>query len=282
MPPRSVSEYSGTGGAGHTRRDFLKKALFTVVGWTSMWATYASATGRGGDGQERAQGQPRWGMVIDLDRCTACQACVVACSAENNQMLGSPAEAAMGRVIRWLKILPETIAEGPHIRQSLIPMPCQQCDNPPCTRVCPTSATFMNSEGIVGQVYDRCIGCRYCVNACPYTCKFFNWGTPTWPRDPAMSFNPDVSVRYQGVVEKCLFCHHRLERAKEKARTCGRPLQDGDYLPACAAACPAKAILFGDLNQPDSEVSRLTASRRGFRLLEELGTNPKVTYLREG
>lgn len=228
------------------------------------------------------KGERRWGMVIDLDRCTACQACVVACSVENNQMLGSPEEAALGRIIRWLKILPNTEKEGAHIRQTLIPMPCQHCEDPPCARVCPTSATFMNPEGIVGQVYDRCIGCRYCVNACPYTCKFFNWGEPQWPREVAMPFNPDVSVRYKGVVEKCLFCHHRLQRAGDRARRENRSLKEGDYVPACAVACPAQAIVFGDFNDPDSQASKWASSPRAFRILEELGTRPKVLYLREG
>ncbi|MBI4425822.1 MAG: 4Fe-4S dicluster domain-containing protein [Elusimicrobia bacterium] len=221
-------------------------------------------------------------MAIDLDRCTGCQSCVVACSVENNQPLGSPEEAAMGRVIRWLKILPSTEARAGRVRQSLIPMPCQHCDDPPCTRVCPTSATFTSPDGTVGQVYDRCIGCRYCVNACPYTCKFFNWGEPRWPSEVEPPFNPDVSVRYKGVVEKCLFCNHRLQRAKEKAREEGRELREGDYVPACKAACPAQAIAFGDMNDPGSAVSRLAASPRAFKMLEDLGTHPKVIYLKEG
>jgi len=247
----------------------------------ALFARARAFGARGEDVLVQEKGKHRWGMVIDLDRCTACQSCVVACSVENNQMLGGPEEAAMGRVIRWLKMLPQVEAAGPHVRQTLIPMPCQQCEDPPCTRVCP-SATFMNPEGIVGQVYDRCIGCRYCVNACPYTCKFFNWGKPRWPREVEMPFNPDVSVRYKGVVEKCLFCHHRLQRARDQARLEGRDIWEGDYTPACEAACPAQAIVFGDLNDPNSQVSRLAADRRAFRVLEELGTRPKVIYLREG
>lgn len=259
-----------------TRRDFLRILL---AGTGSLLAAGKTFAAKSEDEEVREQGKHRWGMVIDLDRCTACQACVVACSVENNQMLGNPQAAALGRIIRWLKILPEReVEESGRIRQSLIPMPCQQCDDPPCTRVCPVSATFMNPEGIVGQVYDRCIGCRYCVNACPYTCKFFNWRAPSI-QPPT---NPDVSVRPKGVVEKCLFCHHRLQRAREKAAAEGREIRAGDYIPACVAACPAKAITFGDLNDPDSEVSRLAASHRAFRILEELGTKPKVIYLREG
>lgn len=223
----------------------------------------------------------RWGMVIDLDKCTGCGACVAACSQENNLMLGSPEEAAMGRIIRWLKILPVLEGEYPSPKQRLVPMPCQQCENPPCTKVCPVFATFLNAEGIVGQVYARCIGCRYCVNACPYTCKFFNWKDSQWPSPMKASFNPDVSIRPKGVVEKCLFCHHRLQRAKETAALEGRNLRESDYQPACAEVCPAKAIVFGDLNDPQSDVSRLANSGRAFHLLEELGTEPKVTYLKE-
>lgn len=272
---------------GQSRRVFLKSLFIAVGGLVTAFGSQVWSAKKGMAGQNQEQvvhekGKHRWGMVIDLDRCTACQSCVVACSVENNQMLGSHEEAVVGRVIRWLKIFPETKAEGYHIKQSLIPLPCQQCENPPCARVCPTSATFMNLEGIVGQVYDRCIGCRYCVSACPYTCKFFNWGKPQWPTEVEPPFNPDVSLRYKGVVEKCLFCHHRLQRAKDNAREKGLQLREEDYIPACAAACPSKAIVFGDLNAPESKVSKLAADPRVFRLLEDLGTKPKVIYLREG
>ena len=233
--------------------------------------------------RKRESGEHRWGMAIDLDKCTGCGSCVIACSQENNQMLGDPSEAAMGRIIRWIKILPISEGEYPSPRQKLVPMPCQQCEDPPCVKVCPVYATFRNNEGIVGQVYARCIGCRYCVNACPYTCKFFNWKTPAWPVEMRMGLNPDVSVRPRGVVEKCLFCHHRLQRAKERAAAEGRrPLAEGDYQPACLEVCPAKAIVFGDLNNPDSDVAILSKGDRAFHLLEELGTHPKVTYLKEG
>ena len=222
-----------------------------------------------------------WGMAIDLDRCTACQSCVIACSVENNQMTGNPQEAAMGRVIRWIRVQPIMDKNASGTRQTLAPTPCMQCEDPPCIKVCPTAATFLDPEGIVGQVYPRCIGCRYCVNSCPYTAKFFNWETPSWPSPMADGQNPDVSPRYKGIVEKCLFCHQRLQRAKEKAALEERVLAEGDYIPACVSACPAKAIVFGDLDDPESEVSRLSRSPRAYRLLNELGTEPKVSYLRE-
>lgn len=222
---------------------------------------------------------PQWGMVIDLDKCSGCQVCVVACATENNTPLGSQKEAAMGRLIRWLQLLPQIEGEYPHITAKLIPIMCQQCEKPPCTYVCPVSATYPNPDGVVAQIYWRCIGCRYCVNACPYTIKWFNWFKPTWPKGLSQATNPDVELRDKGVTEKCCFCYHRLQRAKERAKVEGRQLRQSDYIPACAEACPTEAIVFGDLKDPDSEVSRLARSPRAFILLEELGTKPKVIYL---
>jgi molybdopterin-containing oxidoreductase family iron-sulfur binding subunit len=159
---------------------------------------------------------------------------------------------------------------------------CQQCDRPPCVDVCPTSATYLNPEGLVAQIYPRCIGCRYCTNACPYAVKVFNWTEPVWPESMAGMRNPDVSVRPKGVVEKCTFCHHRLINARERARAAGRELAPEDYVPACAQICPAEAMVFGDLSDPHSEVAALAGGPRAFRWMEELGTQPKVVYLREG
>ena len=223
---------------------------------------------------------PRWGMVIDLDVCSGCQACVVACATETNVSLGSNKEAAMGRLIRWIQTLVTLDGEYPHVTAQLLPVMCQQCERPPCTYVCPVAATYLNPDGVVAQIYWRCIGCRYCVNACPYTIKWFNWWTPSWPGEMEKGTNPDVELRYKGVVEKCLFCYHRFQRAKEQVKAEGRPLRQEDYLPACVEACPTNAIVFGNLDNPESEVSQLSRSPRAFRLLEELGTKPKVTYLK--
>lgn len=225
---------------------------------------------------------PKFGMVIDLDRCTGCQACVVACRVENNVPSAPPDQAAMGREISWMEIIETVSGEYPQVRARYMPRPCFQCENPPCIRVCPVKATYINPDGIVGQVYGRCIGCRYCTNACPYAAKYFNWYTPTWPEPLPQSLNPDVSVRPKGVVEKCTFCHHRLQKANEQCRAENRPLEDGDYVPACVQSCPTKAMYFGDLEEPTSEVATLARSSRAFRLLEELGTEPKVIYLTEG
>jgi molybdopterin-containing oxidoreductase family iron-sulfur binding subunit len=215
-----------------------------------------------------------WGMVIDLDRCTGCQACVMACKAENNVPAVGAREAARGRIISWMQVLVEESEE----RVRFLPRPCLQCDDPPCTKVCPVYATYRNPEGIVAQIYARCIGCRFCMAACPYNAKYFNW---LRYQKEAPGQNPDVSVRPKGVVEKCTFCHHRLQRARERALAEGRDLAPGEYIPACAEACPTRAIAFGDLSDPGGEVARLARSPRAFKLGEQLGTKPKVIYLSE-
>jgi Fe-S-cluster-containing dehydrogenase component len=231
---------------------------------------------------ERAKARPRWGMAIDLDRCTACQACTTACQLENNVPPPTPQAAAQGRSIRWMDMIPFVEGEYPRVKLRLLPRPCMHCDNPPCIKVCPVGATTKGEDGIVAQVYARCIGCRYCTTACPYTVRYFNWFEPSWPGDLGQALNPDVSVRPKGVAEKCTFCHHRLQKVRDRARAERREIEPGEYLPACAEACPTKAIAFGDLDDPGSEVARMARSPRMFRLLDDLGTEPKVYYLREG
>lgn len=225
----------------------------------------------------------RWGMVIDLDRCTGCQACVVSCRKENNVALAGQVATELDRGIFWMAMMTVADGEYPDLHMQFVPTPCNHCENPPCIKVCPVGATRINEDGIVAQIFPRCIGCRYCTTACPYTRRYFNWRAPAWTGEQRSRLNPDVSVRPSGVVEKCTFCHHRIHAAKYRARREGRELNDQDVrtLPACAESCPAGAIVFGNLNDPDSEVSRLRKSRRAFQLLEELGTHPKVFYLRE-
>jgi Fe-S-cluster-containing dehydrogenase component len=224
----------------------------------------------------------RWGMVIDLDRCNGCQACEIACRSENNIAVGGPTAAGENRTIFWMRVLSEVHGEWPEVRTRFLPRPCMQCDRPPCTAVCPVRATQIDEEGIVAQVYPRCIGCRYCANACPYTVKYFNWYAPEWPDSERSLLNPDVSVRPKGVIEKCTFCHHRRQRAREDARAEGREMREDDYQPACAEICPTGAIVFGDLDNPGHRVALLMEDPRVFRVLEELGTEPKVYYLRRG
>lgn len=225
----------------------------------------------------------RWGMVIDLDRCTACGACVISCKAENNIPTASPEEAKKGGSYYWMEMLPMGEGEFPHPKFQFIPRPCMHCDRPACIKVCPVRATYKNEEGIVAQIFARCIGCRYCTVACPYTVRVFNWFAPSWPESLKNQLNPDVSIRPKGVVEKCIFCHHRLRKVKERARRENRPVRDEEvvHLPACAESCPAKAISFGDLDNQDSTVSKLARLHRAFRLQEDVGTHPKVIYLRE-
>jgi Fe-S-cluster-containing dehydrogenase component len=224
----------------------------------------------------------RWGMTIDLDRCTGCQACVVACHAENNLPVSGPVEAAKGRAVHWIRV--DRYYEGtfPDVKVKYMPVMCQHCDDAPCEPVCPVYATYHNAEGLNVQVYNRCVGTFYCANNCPYTVRYFNWFEPEWPEPLQLQHNPDVAVRPGGVMEKCTFCIQRIKRTKQDAAQEGRPVVDGDVQPACVQSCPAEAMTFGDLNDPNSKVSRLAESGRATRLLEELGTKPKVIYLQRG
>jgi len=220
-----------------------------------------------------------WGMAVDLDRCTGCEACVVACRAENNVPTAGPDQAARGRVVHWIRV--ERYFEGdfPDVRVKFRPVLCQQCNDAPCEPVCPTYASYHTSEGLNAQVYNRCIGTRYCANACPYTVRFFNFFNPVWAKPLHLQLNPDVSVRGAGVVEKCTFCVQRIKAAEIDAEAEKRDLRDGEISPACVQSCPSSALVFGDLNDPESRVSRLSRSTRGTKLLGELGTQPKITYL---
>lgn len=226
----------------------------------------------------------RWGMVIDLDKCFACQSCTLACRMENNTAVAGPDQAARDRAILWNEVLPFVEGEYPKVQVLLIPRPCQQCDNPACIRVCPVRATYKNDEGVVLVDYDRCIGCRMCTVACPYQVRYFNWYRPEWPEALRRHLNPDpeVAPRPKGVVEKCTFCVQRRRKAEEKALAEGRPFQATDYQPACVQTCTGHARYFGDLDDPKSLVYQLSRSPRAFRLLEEMGTQPKVYYLKQG
>ncbi len=227
----------------------------------------------------------RWGMAIDLDRCTGCGACTAACYLENNLPIVGAEESQRGRSMTWLRIQ-AFVEDGPAgTAVSFLPLGCQHCTNAPCESVCPTFATYHTAEGLNAQVYPRCVGTRYCENDCPYEVRRFNFFD--WPRSPSarLGLNPDVAVRARGVTEKCSLCAQRIRAAKEEAKLQGRPLRDGDVVSACAASCPARAIVFGDLKDPGSQVSRLAADGRAYKLLEELNTNPGVFYLarrREG
>jgi menaquinone reductase, iron-sulfur cluster-binding subunit len=224
----------------------------------------------------------RWGMTIDLDRCTGCGGCMSSCHQENNLPTADLEESEHNsRPFHWLRLLPEFSGTYPDVTLRYLPQPCFHCDNPPCIKVCPVGATYLGEEGIVGQIYARCIGCRYCMAACPYMAKVFNWYEPEWPGDLKKRTNPDVSLRDKGVVEKCTLCHHRIIHAREKARLEGKALRDGDVTTACQDSCPARAIQFGDLEDSESRIATLSRSSRAFAVHDDLGTRPKVLYLAE-
>jgi molybdopterin-containing oxidoreductase family iron-sulfur binding subunit len=219
-------------------------------------------------------------MVIDLDRCTGCGACAVSCAVENN--LPPAHEGTTSRNgITWLQVahLTGTVEEPD---AAFLPIFCQHCgEEPPCVGVCPQNAVELDpATGIVGQIPQRCLGCRYCMTACPYHARSFNWRDPEWPAGMESALNPDVAPRMRGVVEKCNLCHGRLHAARQKAAHDGRESIDpAEYIPACVESCPTKAIVFGDLADPESEVAK--AATGSFRLLEKLGTDPKIHYRTE-
>lgn len=222
----------------------------------------------------------RWAMVRDLDKCTACQACIVACRVENSVPFAGPEQTSMGRAIFWNEMLSHVEGDFPNVHLHMVPRPCMHCENAPCVKVCPVGATWRNSEGVIEINSDICIGCRYCIVACPYGARSFNWFEPEFIETHKNYLNPDVPVRPRGVVEKCTYCNHRIRAAQADGHPIGSDYLNG-VVPACAQTCPASAIFFGDLDDPNNMVSRMASSHRAFKLLDELGTEPKTIYLRE-
>jgi len=224
--------------------------------------------------------QGKRGMVVDLDRCTGCGACVTACAMENNLPWVGEDGNSYGRGMHWIRIQRYWEGEYPHVRARFIPVMCQQCHAAPCEPVCPVYAAVHSlSEDINLQVYNRCVGTRECAANCPYKIRIFNWYDWKHPEPLNLQLNPDVTRRRRGVMEKCTFCLQRLRRAQEDARLQGRVLEDWDVQPACVQVCPTNALVFGDLRDPESKVSKLSRSARGTTMLEELGTIPRVVYL---
>jgi len=256
--------------------------------------------------------EPHWGMAIDLDRCTGCNACVASCYAENNLPVVGRDQVARGREMSWLRIenyfggvaegtsgwddryktggliqiekrrdtqAVEAPGSGVAVDVRFLPMLCQQCDNAPCEYVCPVDATVHSSDHLNQMVYNRCVGTRYCSNNCPYKVRRFNFYEHQWEAPLDQQLNPDVTVRSKGVMEKCTFCVQRTRRAKIDARAEGRGILEGEVTTACQDACPSNAIIFGDLKDPDSQVARLAKDPRGYGVLSELNTYPNITYL---
>lgn len=249
----------------------------------------------------------KWAMAIDLDACTGCNACSVACYAENNLPVVGREKFQHGQQMHWLRVeryWDEDGREFPDQGFQFLPMMCQQCEAAPCETVCPVAATNHTADGLNSQIYNRCIGSRYCSANCPFKVRYFNWyDYPTtdnvWPAEMQQQLNPDVSVRGKGVMEKCTFCVQRLSAAKVKAKGEGRIVAEGEVQTACQQACPTSAISFGNLVNPESRVHKQWAAQqveldkdkqvknekeeaselRGYRILEELRPYPSVMYL---
>ena len=221
----------------------------------------------------------KWGMAVDVDRCTGCQACVMACQTENNIPLSTEDIFRQKRTFAWIRVERYWEGEFPDVKARFIPIMCQHCDNAPCEPVCPVFATYHHTEGMNVQVYNRCVGTRYCGNGCPYNVRFFNYWEPTWPKSLRNQLNPDVTIRSRVIMEKCSFCVQRIRRVSQEAARDGRDLHDGDIQTACTEACPTDALVFGDFKDENSRVSIMKNDDRKYTLLDKLNTDPNVVYL---
>jgi len=262
------------------------------------WSSYR----RGSEGGGHHNYEHRWTMSINLDQCTGCNACSTACYAENNLAVVGKERFERGQAMHWMRIerywdQPEE-EEYPSSGASFVPMMCQQCGSAPCEPVCPVAATYHTPDGLNAQVYNRCIGSRYCGVNCPFRVRYFNFYSyyeDAWPEPLNQQLNPDLSVRDKGVMEKCTFCVQRIRVAKDEAAMDNRKVKDGDVVPACVQTCPTSAITFGDALDPESEVSKMWESQqvkrhtykqkkkdpnlRGYRIFEEMNVEPSVMYM---
>lgn len=261
------------------------------------WPQYRKGIEQGGFHEY----EHRWAMAIDLNLCIGCNACSTACYAENNLAVVGKQRYDEGHAMHWMRIErywdEDPQKEFQYQGAQFLPMLCQQCAAAPCEPVCPVIATYHTPDGLNAQVYNRCIGSRYCSNNCPYRVRYFNFYSyyeSSWPEPLNLQLNPDLSVRDKGVMEKCTFCIQRIRVVKDKAQAEGRNMKDGEFTTACAQACPTTAIVFGDLLDPESQVHKMwdghqvkrvtgqdkqNPELRGYRVLEELNIDPSIMYL---
>jgi anaerobic selenocysteine-containing dehydrogenase/Fe-S-cluster-containing dehydrogenase component len=260
---------------------------FAPVPTTTEPRQYPPAGSRVGEYVENAT---RWGMAIDLARCIGCSACVVACNAENNIPVVGPSELRRGRELHWLRIEryfgvsrdpAEALRDGATDDVRFLPMLCQHCGNAPCEPVCPVYAAYHTPDGLNAQIYNRCVGTRYCANNCPWKVRVFNWFTYEYAEPLNWQLNPDVTVREKGVMEKCTFCVQRIHEVERRANVENRPVRDGEVAPACVQTCPTEAFVFGNFADPESAVSQAARTNRSYRTFEELNTQPAIVYLKK-
>lgn len=269
--------YKAAGGEPHEIN--TPRELEAIDGW------YEAQKERWKLGNYADDATPKWGMAVDLSRCTGCSACVTACYAENNIPVVGEDQVFKGREMSWMRI--ERYWEGGEdaehpIEARFAPIMCQHCDNAPCEPVCPVYAAYHTPDGLNGQVYNRCVGTRYCSNNCPFKVRYYNWlkyNETAWPEPLHLQLNPEVTVRARGVMEKCTFCVQRIRGAQHAARLEDRPLRDGDVVPACVQACPSQAMAFGNVKDPEAEIVRWASDPRGYTMLELINVRPQVTYL---